>query len=298
LRCLDKKGSGWVSCYLNDIVKLTGLSVVSIRRHLAFLKSRGWIFDFKTTQDKLWTRYASHGRLKKQLGGTYGVIAKGKLRSRASLVARATLVAALAEQHVAESKALFKLRRQDGQLVPSKMLLSMYRSSQPAGGCGYFDGKAFIRGYQTFGLSQARIAAKLGVCPKTIGRRLKDAKKVQVLKACSISETFTQEGNAAHMICADGRAYRYMPYVYFDIGYTHKQHRKLVQGRRAKEVLNDAQWEVARLSGITAGFGYSDAAAEQVIEKTGLARFRRNTKRLEQPYEYPAEGDYLESIDD
>ena len=68
-----------------------------------------------------------------------------------------------------------------------------------------------------------------------------------------------------------------------------------------KSGLSGKHWEVAKLTAITKGYGYTDAGAKKVIEDVGLEKFKSNTYALNphQPdmgkYSSP---EYLESIDD
>jgi DNA-binding Lrp family transcriptional regulator len=296
LRVLDRDGSGWVKTPIKSVTKLTGLSVPTTRRHLAALKELGWLFDYETKGTDVWCRYASHRTLKKKNNGIIGIGSKASLKDRDAWIQRATLASVLSMQHVVEANAIRQLRSTDIKLVDSNFLTKKFRSSQGVGGCR--EVKAYIKDENTFGLSMNTFGKRLGVSDKTISKRLKGTKRVRILKQVDVNVFANIDDPiecAKHLIHEDGSIYKLCPYVYLDMGYTHKKHRAICRTRRARTILNAQRWEVAKLAAICKFGEYSDEAADRVIESTGLGKFMRNTYALDKLTVSPTE--YLEELD-
>jgi 16S rRNA G966 N2-methylase RsmD len=141
------------------------------------------------------------------------------------------------------------------------------------------------------------IGKQVGVSARTVGRRLKGTKRVRVLKGCPLSDVFDPSNPkdfGKHMVDREGRAWRMLPYIYIDPGYTHKKYRKKIKLKRAKNLLSNKHWEVAKLSAIAKYGEYSERAAEEAIDETGLSKFRKNTKCLEnKDYYYSRHSDMV-----
>jgi hypothetical protein len=112
--------------------------------------------------------------------------------------------------------------------------------------------------------------------------------KLKIYKRVKLSEAFTDPNV---FVTADEetqsvKAWKFLPCLYEDKLITHEQHRKLIEKAKILK-LSKLQLEVAKLTGITQGYEYSEADAIQYILNFGVKRFKENTEKVAHMNELP-----------
>ena len=110
---------------------------------------------------------------------------------------------------------------------------------------------------------------------------LKKANKLRIYKRVKLSEAFTDPDV---LVIADEetqsvKAWKFLPCLHEDKPITHEQHRKLIEKAKLLK-LSKLQLEVAKLTGITQGYEYSEAGGILYILDFGVKKFKQNTESI------------------
>jgi len=305
IRSLDKQGCGWIRTTIKELQKISGLGKSTINRLLHRLNQQGWLRElkfggYKSEKGRIFISYTSQKRLVKADNISL-VINKRMLKDRSALIERAMLATALVEQQKYLTKLHYKINRgklpQKNIIEPNKVkkikneltskdvrLRSLQKSARRC-----IDLSLFVEDDSyTIGVSQESLAKKTLRCRQTVAKYLKKASKLRIYKRVKLSEAFTDPNV---FVTADEetesvKAWKPLPYLYEDKAITHKQYRKLLKKAKLLK-LSKLQLEVAKLTGITRGYEYSDAGGIQYILDFGVERFKRNTAAVANMNELP-----------
>ena len=112
-------------------------------------------------------------------------------------------------------------------------------------------------------------------------KNLKKANKLRIYKRVKLSEAFTDPDV---LVIADEetksvKAWKFLPCLHEDKPITHEQHRKLIEKAKLLK-LSKLQLEVAKLTGITQGYEYSETGGILYILDFGVKKFKQNTESV------------------
>ena len=114
-----------------------------------------------------------------------------------------------------------------------------------------------------------------------MSKSIKKANKFRIYKRVKLSEAFTDPDV---FVTADEetksvKAWKPITCLYEDKPITHEQHRKLIEKAKTLK-LSKLQLEVAKLTGITQGYEYSEEGGIRYILDFGVKRFKQNTESV------------------
>jgi hypothetical protein len=112
-------------------------------------------------------------------------------------------------------------------------------------------------------------------------KHFKKTNKLKIYKRVKLSEAFTDPNV---FVVADEetesvKAWKPITCLYEDKPITHEQHRKLIKKAKLLK-LSKLQLEVAKLTGITQGYEYSEAGGILYILDFGVKKFKQNTESV------------------
>ena len=121
-----------------------------------------------------------------------------------------------------------------------------------------------------------------------MSKSIKKANKFRIYKRVKLSEAFTDPDV---FVTADEetqsvKAWKPITCLYEDKPITHEQHRKLIEKAKTLK-LSKLQLEVAKLTGITQGYEYSETGGILYILDFGVKRFKQNTESVAHMNEMP-----------
>ena len=119
-------------------------------------------------------------------------------------------------------------------------------------------------------------------------RQFKKNKKLKIYKRTKLSEAFT---DPKVFVVADEetqsvKAWKLISWLHENKSITHEQHRKLIEKAKTLK-LSKLQLEVAKLTGITQGYEYSEEGGIRYILDFGVKRFKQNTESVAHMNEMP-----------
>lgn len=320
LRSYDSAGSGWVKVKRKKVVRKLSISEGTLRRLLKQAKDEGWFQTIENRAGVLYVKYRAEDSLARALTVRSTAIAsfpRRNLKSRRALQARAVHAHILVEQHKAEGKLTFSVRKGKYGDAPFighadvKRLLRQRLAQRPASRepiqapadvYSAKTGRVFPppipgsyactpthifakRSTLTLGVAQETVARQLGLSRETVGKLLAGAPKMRVYKETNLAEAFERDDIYVYADDTAGKEvcipFKPMPYVYIDNGITHRAHRAIVRKAKLLPRLSQDQLKAAMLGAIRAGFPHSTEGALDYIEKIGLKRFLKNTWTLD-----------------
>ncbi len=120
-------------------------------------------------------------------------------------------------------------------------------------------------------------------------RYFKKTSKLRIYKQVKLSEAFTDPNVfiAADEETQSVKAWKPITCLNEDKSITHEQHRKLIEKAKTLK-LSKLQLEVAKLTGITQGYEYSEEGGIRYILDFGVKRFKENTEKVAHMNELPS----------
>lgn len=291
VRVLDRAGHGWIKVPHKALSRASGMGESTVRRHLS--EGLGtWFSQVERKDGQTFVRIRSASRIEKELHPrtkARGVIAKKAIRDHQALEERAALVAVLHEQHRVEGK-LHHLRvkgKISGPIFGHAEALAASRTSpKPAWGGQTRAGRNILldsKTQATLGLSLPTLAERLGMSRNRLQKLLRHAPKVQLHRPLTPGQALREEG-PVWIRCDDEnaryQAFRALPCIYLDRGFTKASRRRLLRDQKLLKTLSEDQWKVARLGALHKTGKLTDKAALDYIHTTGWKKFMKNTNRV------------------
>jgi len=116
----------------------------------------------------------------------------------------------------------------------------------------------------------------------------KKTSKLRIYKRVKLSEAFT-DPNVFVVVNEETqsvKAWKPIPYLHEDKPINHEHHRKLIEKAKTLK-LSKLQLEVAKLTGITQGYEYSESGGIRYILDFGVKKFKENTEKVANMNELP-----------